>query len=254
MMANNLRIKSCVTTRGSSTKRLSRLQVLEQRFSSPPSKLLNSPSTTLDSTAVVLSKSAHSVSNDPSYDRLCPDVLSGSAATYMQVSHKKDARFVVDSILRELVQTNEKSTKDIGGVLGKKIQDKFILLDSLSGQHGKTNGRVRDMARRNLGKRSKKHMSTRQHKRIGSFAFPQQFQKYSLFLPMNKMWKDYARRLIKGNSEKMIEPCLLQADLHGVILAVLQAKNTTFVGVQGIMVRETLNTFSIMTSLDKLQD
>lgn len=54
-------------------------------------------------------------------------------------------------------------------------------------------------------------------------------------------------------SDAMLQPRLLAADLHGAILAVVESKSTSYVGTQGIMIRETDKTFGIITMQDKFR-
>jgi ribonuclease P protein subunit POP4 len=77
--------------------------------------------------------------------------------------------------------------------------------------------------------------------------------RYELYLPMHEMWKEYARKLVHNCNDAMMQARLLTADLHGVMIAVVESKSTSYMGTNGIMVRETENTFGIMTIKDKLR-
>lgn len=70
---------------------------------------------------------------------------------------------------------------------------------------------------------------------------------------MHEMWKEYARKLVHNCNDAMMQARLLTADLHGVMIAVVESKSTSYMGTNGIMVRETENTFGIMTIKDKLR-
>lgn len=70
---------------------------------------------------------------------------------------------------------------------------------------------------------------------------------------MHEMWKAYAKEVRNDNRGKMIEPYLLQMDYHGAFLAVVEAKVENHVGVEGIMIMETVNTFAIVTMANKVK-
>lgn len=237
-----------------SARKTSRLQALERRLSSPPpfkhTTPLRYPASRQFSSP--LSKPPAGDSDDPTYAKLTNLVREGPVATHLQLSTSENDGKAIDSILRELVQDSGKSIRHIDGVLDSKIQSRVLLLDNPPG-HGKAVEKARRKARESLGKRSKKHMSRRRHKLLGSKALPLQYHRFELFLPMHEMWKTYAKRLVEDNSGKMIEPSLLQMDLHGAVLAVLEAKIHNNVGVQGIVIRENANTFVIITSANKVK-
>ncbi|KAJ0088439.1 hypothetical protein Patl1_32043 [Pistacia atlantica] len=104
-------------------------------------------------------------------------------------------------------------------------------------------------------KRSKKHMSMKQLKKSGLFDLPQELQSYRFetYKPMHEMWKGYVLQLIKTTGKNQLAQCLLSADLHGAIILVAECKIAAFTGVSGIMVRETAETFGIVTRDDKFR-
>lgn len=82
---------------------------------------------------------------------------------------------MVDMILHELLQHGDSAQKYLQGSRSKKI-DNWILLDNYVQGRGKsTSSHIR--ALKAHSKRSKKHMSMKQHKKCGSFVLPQDRQK-----------------------------------------------------------------------------
>ncbi|XP_071707616.1 ribonuclease MRP protein subunit POP4 [Rutidosis leptorrhynchoides] len=102
-------------------------------------------------------------------------------------------------------------------------------------------------------KRSKKHMSMKQHKKCGSLDLPKDLCKFEKFKPMHEMWKNYITELIKSVGTSQMAQCLLGADLHGAHILVADCKMAAFKGVSGIMIRETAETFGIITKDDKFK-
>jgi len=165
---------------------------------------------------------------------------------------RESSNMGVDAVVQELLASNAKTAGNIAGTIENRLLDRPYLLDNPA-THGGATERAKDRAHRARSKRSAKHFSMRQHRQAGSFDLPAEYHKYALFLPMHEMWETYARSVVKDCSESMLQPRLLTADLHGAILAVVESKSTSYVGTQGIMVRETDQTFGIITVQDKFR-
>ncbi|KAJ7561880.1 hypothetical protein O6H91_03G045500 [Diphasiastrum complanatum] len=226
-----------------SEKKKNRLEALERRLLSPVA---------LD-TNISAVPSASCEGGDSTYERLCQSVFTGPLGPQLQLHGEKASDLVVDNLLRDLLESNTKIIKDVEGTIEQKLLDKVVLLEN-SMPHGRGAGKGRSKAhQRSLGKRSYKHLSSRQHRKLGSFAIAEKYQKYDLYIELNELWTDYTKRLLKDCSDMMIQSRLLAADLHGAIMEVLDSKIVSFIGVQGIMIRETENTFGIITSNDQLK-
>ncbi|KAK3038403.1 hypothetical protein RJ639_030569 [Escallonia herrerae] len=165
--------------------------------------------------------------------------------TYLPLSHP---------VHENLASTNVKgdsAQKYMQGSRSKKI-DNWILLDNLVQGRG-TSGGARLRALKVQSKRSKKHMSMKQHKRCGSLNLPQEFHNFEMFKPMHEMWKGYIMQLLKTVGKNQLAQCLLSADLHGAVILVAQCKIDALAGVNGIMVRETTETFGLITQDNKFR-
>ncbi|KAI3995208.1 hypothetical protein MKX01_032010 [Papaver californicum] len=116
----------------------------------------------------------------------------------------------VDKILHKLLQSGDSAQKYMQGSRSMKI-DNWILLDKLVQGHGATVGaRIKDYE--SHSKRSRKHMSMKQHKKCGSFDLPKKFHN-----------------------------------------SVADCKVNSYTGVSGIMIRETAETFGIITQDNKFR-
>lgn len=188
----------------------------------------------------------------PSYAKLTKLALNGPVASHLQLFAGENVGNAIDSIIRDLVLESGKAVRDLDSVLDSKVQDRVLLLDNPA-MHGKAVEKARRKVKQSLAKRSNTHLSKHQHKLIGSYDLPSQYRKFDLFLPMHEMWKAYAKRVVEDNRGKMIEPCVLQMDFHGAFLAVVEAKIDNQVGVEGIMIRETTNTFALVTMANKIK-
>ncbi|KAK7861598.1 ribonuclease p protein subunit p29, partial [Quercus suber] len=159
------------------------------------------------------------------HESLASNIVSSLA--HLQLSSRKGD--MVDKILHELLQNGDMAQKYTQK--SRKIHiDHFILLDNYVQGRGVTTGsHIR--ALRMHSKRSKKHM-------------------FAVFRPMHEMWKGYMMQLLKTVGKNQLAQCLLSADLHGAFILVAECKATSFTGVSGIMIRETAETFGIITQDD----
>lgn len=90
----------------------------------------------------------------------------------MQVSNK---RSIVDNLLHDLFQHGDSADKYMQGSRNIKI-DNWILLDNFVQKSGMS-AAARFRALQSHSKRSRRHMSLKQHKKNGSFHLPQQLHK-----------------------------------------------------------------------------
>ncbi|KAK6146976.1 hypothetical protein DH2020_017888 [Rehmannia glutinosa] len=186
--------------------------------------------------------------NEPAYLKLSHPVHENLLPNGVEVS---DGKITVNRVLHELLQHGDAAQKYTQGSKNIKIEN-TILLDNYVPKSGmSSNGRIR--ALQNGSKRSKKHMSLKQHKRTGSFDLRKEFHNFEIFRPMHDKWKAYVLQLLKIVGKDQLAQCFLNADLHGAIILVVQCKIVAYVGMHGIMVRETKETFGIITQDNKFR-
>ncbi|KAL0375112.1 UNVERIFIED_CONTAM: hypothetical protein Sradi_3426900 [Sesamum radiatum] len=219
---------------------------------------------------------------EPAYFNLSHRVDENLLPTNIEVS---DRKLAVDRVLHELFQHGDSAQKYMQGSKSMKIEN-TILLDNYVQRNGMSSGGL-TRALKNGSKRSKKHMSVKQHKRSGTFDLPEEFHKcvscFELFKPMHEKWKSYILQLLKNVGKDQLPQCFLNADLHGAVILGLTTllflrplsmcvnaidainvektqtrifstcKVPAYVGIHGIMVRETKETFGIITQDNKFR-
>ncbi|KAH7537143.1 hypothetical protein FEM48_Zijuj03G0060700 [Ziziphus jujuba var. spinosa] len=215
-----------------------------------PTNSSSVPSTSRSSDSSVKTPSRKDVeNNDPTYAKLSQPIHENLLTTNVQLSNRKESK--VDKILHELLRNGDWARKYMQGSRSKKI-DEWIHLDNcIQGRGVSTGSRVR--ALKIHSKRSKRHMSMKQHKKQGSFDLPPELCRFDHFRPMHEMWKDYIFQLLKKTGKDQLAQCLLDADLHGAIISVAECKITSLTGVSGIMIRETAETLGIITQDNKFK-
>nr|DAD26089.1 TPA_asm: hypothetical protein HUJ06_027557 [Nelumbo nucifera] len=183
------------------------------------------------------------------YSHLCQPLHGNLLSSGSELSCKKGR--TVDNVIHELLQSGDSAQKYMQGSRSKKI-DNWILLDNFVQSRGiSVSARIR--ALQSHSKRSKSHMSMKQLKKCGSFDLPSEFHRFDIFKSMHEMWKGYIMQLVKIMGKSELAQCFLTADLHGAILLVAECKVTAFSGISGIMIRETAETFGIITQDNKLR-
>ncbi|KAM3341080.1 ribonuclease MRP protein subunit POP4 [Capsicum galapagoense] len=236
---NHKHQKISVTTTGNNTK------------SSPPSQLKSTAPSS--SKKGYLSFSGHTSAQDVELNN----------PAYLQISHSVDNNLLkmttessgnnttVNDILHDLLQHGDSAQKYMQGSKNVKV-DNWILLDNVVQKSSIATG-ARSRALQRQSKRSKRRMSIKQHKKFGSFDLPQEFHDYDIFKPMHDKWKDYITKLLKNIGKNQLSQCILNADLHGALILVVQCKIAGLIGVRGIMIRETVETFGIITEENKFK-
>ncbi|KAG6515465.1 uncharacterized protein LOC121971008 isoform X1 [Zingiber officinale] len=174
-------------------------------------------------------------------------------ANLLQLNDLKapNARDTVSKIVNDIVAKGDEANKYTRHGKSLKI-DNLIYLDQLISKDDSLKD-ARLKALMSHSKRSRNHMSNRQHRKCGSFNLPREFHKFDLFTPMHEMWKGYIVELMKEVGKKQLNECLLNADLHGAFLLVVECKTSAYKGESGIMIRETSETFGIITKENRFR-
>ena len=107
-------------------------------------------------------------------------------------------------------------------------------------------------------RRCKKGLSSKERKKLKLFDIKKEGQSYEKYLPMHRIWKEYIKDVINTENitDKNIQASqekLLKADYHGSCLTVQRSKCPSYVGVTGIVLQETRNTFKLITKENKVK-
>lgn len=101
----------------------------------------------------------------------------------------------------------------------------------------------------------RKACTAAQRKALAMWDIPRDKQKYDLFLGLHQLWCQYIENLLEGTAEKsnaMLD-MLIRADLHGCILRVVRSKCPAYVGLSGIIVQETEQTFRMISKQNSMK-
>ncbi|OWM67666.1 hypothetical protein CDL15_Pgr024751 [Punica granatum] len=187
--------------------------------------------------------------DDLAYVMLSHPVHKNLLEAPTEVSKEKGTR--VDRFMHELLQKGDSAKKYMQSFRSKKFNDVILLDNYVKRRSGFVGSRLR--ALQTHSKRSKVHMSMKEHKKCGTFDLSQDLCQFHHFVPMHEMWKSYMIELFKSRKGDPLDKSLLTADLHGAIIHVADCKVTSFIGANGIMIRETAATFGLITRDNKFR-
>ncbi|XP_019082881.1 PREDICTED: uncharacterized protein LOC104699757 [Camelina sativa] len=184
------------------------------------------------------------------YTKLSHPVDENLLATNVKFSSAKGT--IVDKVLHNLLlRSGDSAQKYLQGSKSVKL-DNYILLDKFVQSRPSASGSKKTSSQKD-SKRSKTRMSMKRLEKSGALHMPEYLQKFDLFKPIHGMWESYMTQLIKVAGKIQLASTLLSVDLHGAFMFVAECKIASFIGVQGIMVRETSKTCGIITRDDKFR-
>lgn len=143
----------------------------------------------------------------------------------------------IEQFVKRKLQGNLNDNK-ISDAISDKVSDKFMTLH----QRSKTKNRP-------LKKKTSKRLTSKKRKELKLFELSEECEKYDLYLPLHNLWKGYIENLTQGQGD--ISSMLIKADYHGAYIKVIQSKSPDLIGIEGIVLQETMRTFKLITKENK---
>lgn len=158
---------------------------------------------------------------------------------------KKRKSEAVNSLLTECLPASRLSAGEV-----ENLQNKYLLLDS-----------VRKAWKPTSTTRCRNTLSARDRRRLKVFEIKKEGHKFEDYIPLHRLWQGYMRDLldIKRFEAKTAGPKkenyerLLKADYHGCMIVVRKSRCPSLLGVAGIILMETRNTFKIISKDNKIK-
>lgn len=152
--------------------------------------------------------------------------------------------------LQERMPRDNDMTVDPEAVFDEKLKHRVVMLEAPA-QCAKKGGDGDEA----LGSKLK-GLSCQKSRKIDAKALKEASHQYESYLPLHALWCGYVGDILKldsGNlNEASIQQKLSKADLHGAILSVVRSRCPSLVGAEGILIRETENTFDIVSAANRL--
>jgi len=182
-------------------------------------------------------------------DHLSRDTISNTTTTTTTTTTKKLPSFRAQALYDERVHRRQ-----LG--LARRIQSQRTKAEKKKKKKG-------------VVKREK--MGRREAAEMGVWRLRREEARWDAFVPLHRLWLGYMSELLglttvdtlgeeTAHAMKAAMPSaagmhakLVKADFHGSIMTTRRSKNASLVGVSGIIVQETENTFKVVTRKDKLK-
>lgn len=143
-------------------------------------------------------------------------------------------------------------------IFTEKIKSRPLLLkpsEPDNSQHHRRVERQRKLSARKK-KLKPKPLSSRERRALGLFDIPKEALKYSIYEPLNQMWKGYIQEVLGPNSYPVTSGTaakLCNCDFHGAEVEIVRSRCVSRVGVKGIVVKDSKFTFEIITPKDQVK-
>lgn len=145
--------------------------------------------------------------------------------------------------------------EDIKEFLKKHIKEKCDIEAGLKKTFGFINKKTKKKT--NQKKTSKvSYMNRKAKKEMGLFHLPRRGMKYVDALPMNELWTEYMKNQLELNGKPVpqihekgwdsFSVTVYKSDFHGALISVEESKCPSLVGLCGICLIETKNTFKLL--------
>ncbi|KAK9830344.1 hypothetical protein WJX72_011158 [[Myrmecia] bisecta] len=188
----------------------------------------------------------------PPYDRLCSTIAQGPLAQALQFREVAKGTRVVEDVLDDIMRTNPRAL-DGRAAVGAKLQDKTLMLDNPVAQLKLAKPqRLSGASLRQQAKKSplpRKSPLRQCQEKMAQYQLQPGTNQYGYFEPLHQLWQEYIASLL--SAARNPEECLLAADLRGCKVKVAQSRNPVHVGKEGIVVKNTKNTFVVITTADR---
>lgn len=74
--------------------------------------------------------------------------------------------------------------------------------------------------------------------------------RYATFEPLHQLWQHYIKGALTGAQTS--EERLLSADYHGACLKVIRSNNPIWIGLEGIVLKDSASAFHLISQLNRL--
>ncbi|THU76610.1 RNase P/MRP, p29 subunit [Dendrothele bispora CBS 962.96] len=175
------------------------------------------------------------------------------------------APFTPSFVLSSVAQSSDPTEVYVDRVRGRKILLENPAKVSRAQKEQEKKEERRKEAKKNKNK-NRLIMSRKEAKVKGVWRLEKEQARFELFVPLHHLWMGYISELMglpqsssvsgvptlkDAPSAVGMHPKLVKADFHGSLLTVKQSKCPSLVGLSGIVIHETENTFRIITPENK---
>ena len=170
-------------------------------------------------------------------EKLSQNIPLTNATLYKSLKkNDQDNNVMGPQIIKKMIKSNE--------FFNDKLEGGHFLLEKYQ-KKLKLKGSANEASEKTFGKKLERQMRF--------FKIPEGYAKYSLYLPMNKIWRQYISSLLENEkNDDALFLKLLKSDFHGSIIKILSSTCKSYEGLSGIVIQESMRTFKIVTKYDKI--
>ncbi|KAI0082688.1 RNase P/MRP p29 subunit, partial [Panus rudis PR-1116 ss-1] len=169
------------------------------------------------------------------------------------------------------VKDNITRSSDSSQIYASRVQGRQLLLDNPP-RESKTRQQREERKRQRIASNARSDSSVigrKEAQEKGLWKLSKSEAKFERFLPLHYLWLGYVSELLNlapFPGEYDVNKCheeipsvptmqakIVKADIHGSIITVRQSKNPCLVGLSGIVIHETENSFKVVTKNDRLK-
>ncbi|KAK7462736.1 RNase P/RNase MRP complex subunit [Stygiomarasmius scandens] len=168
------------------------------------------------------------------------------------------------------VTSSASQSSDPAKIYAERVRGRKILLENPAKASRRSKEKEEKQKRRKEAKEKREKnkfiLKRKEAKVKGIWRLEKEQARFELFVPLHHLWMGYMSELMglpqsssvsgvptlkDAPSAVGMHPKLVKADFHGSILTVKQSKCPSLVGLSGIVIHETENTFRIVTRDNK---
>ncbi|KIY67545.1 RNase P/MRP, p29 subunit [Cylindrobasidium torrendii FP15055 ss-10] len=172
------------------------------------------------------------------------------------------------SFTADYVKSNLTTASDPAEVYASRVHGRKIVLENPLKDSRSKKERAERRARHKANQEKKRASIAKRKEGKIVWKLDEAQRKFELFRPLHHLWMGYMSELLGLQqtpsppraptprdmpSSSTMHPKLLKADMHGALLTVQQSKNPSLVGISGIVLHETENTFAIIMATNAVK-
>ncbi|XP_069161841.1 ribonuclease P protein subunit p29-like [Procambarus clarkii] len=196
------------------------------------------------------------------YEEL-PEIVIKRSSDLIGLAHEADAGSSKQQLRDFLEATVPSADKD---EVTDEVRKSFLLTDKKARRRPH-----KSLNKKNIKKdaphRGKKRLTGRERRELGLHKVDRSNKTFNMFLPINDIWKKYAVDLLginhfmengwtgsdRDTRTEAVQSRVRKIEYFGCFMRVTKSRCSEYVGTQGIVIRETKNTFMMICPNDQVK-
>ncbi|XP_042223692.1 ribonuclease P protein subunit p29-like [Homarus americanus] len=192
-----------------------------------------------------------------------PDVVVERSSALIDLPIEEQSAGSAKQQLRDFLEAHvPKNDRD---EINSEVRKGFLLTDKKA--RIRPHKSLRKRNKKNAPHQGKKRLTGRERRELGLHKVDRCNKTFEMFLPINDLWKKYAVDLLginyfivngwKGGDRdtktEAVQNRIRKIDYFGCFMRVTKSRCSEYIGTQGIVIKETKNTFMLICPDDKVK-